>query len=99
MDTYGQGASAPTAVSDEQTALTPGDGSQIQLVVDGLNQLADLLAARSALEATQALQGLNVASMAGDSVTFSATLAGDEGKLRDALRLDHRFMPVSYNFV
>ncbi|WP_409422417.1 DUF2066 domain-containing protein [Pseudaeromonas sp. ZJS20] len=95
VDTYGQGASAPAAVSDEQTALTPGDGSQIQLVVDGLNQLADLLAARSALEATQALQGLNVASMAGDSVTFSASLAGDAGKLRDALRLDHRFMPVA----
>ncbi|GAA4497565.1 DUF2066 domain-containing protein [Pseudaeromonas paramecii] len=93
VDTYGQGGSAPA--SDEQTALTPGSGSQIQLVVDGLKQLSDLLAARSALDATQALQGLNVVSMAGDSVIFSATLATDDGKLRNALRLDHRFTPVT----
>jgi len=95
IDTYGQGPGHLAAAQEEGTALRPGQGSQIQLVVDGLHQLADLLAARSALDATQALQGLNVASMAGDSVIFSATLAGDENKLTEALRLDHRFMPVS----
>lgn len=94
-DTYGQGVRTQPVADEEQTALTPGSGSQIQVVVDGLDQLADLLAARSALEGTQALQGLNVVSMAGDSVIFGATLASDEGKLRDALRLDHRFMPVT----